>query len=154
LGWRAAQIGISSYYVPKSKIFHAESYSLKWSAKKFYWLERNRKYCILTHFSKKTYYKILPSLILVDILVWFFYLSKGFIRSKIKADLDIIKNRKIISQKYVELEQKKLVPDIDLINSFPDEIFVPTNVSSISLMNFFNRILSTLSRFSKRCLLS
>ena len=31
LGWRAAQIGINSYYVPKSKIFHVESYSLKWS---------------------------------------------------------------------------------------------------------------------------
>ena len=42
LGWRAAQININSYYVPKSKIFHVESYSLKWSAKKFYWLERNR----------------------------------------------------------------------------------------------------------------
>ena len=49
LGWRAAQIGINSYYVPKSKIFHVESYSLKWSSKKFYWLERNRKYCLLTH---------------------------------------------------------------------------------------------------------
>ena len=43
LGWRASQIGINSYYVPKSKIYHVESYSLKWSAKKFYWLERNRK---------------------------------------------------------------------------------------------------------------
>ena len=53
LGWRAAQIGIDSYYVPKSKVFHVESYSLKWSSKKFYWLERNRKYCLLTHYSKK-----------------------------------------------------------------------------------------------------
>ena len=46
LGWRAAQIGIDSFYVPKSIIYHAESYALKWSAKKFYWLERNRKYCL------------------------------------------------------------------------------------------------------------
>jgi len=40
LGWRAAQIGIDSFYVPNSIIYHAESYALKWSAKKFYWLER------------------------------------------------------------------------------------------------------------------
>jgi len=53
LGWRAAQIGIDSFYVPKSIIYHAESYALKWSAKKFYWLERNRKYCLLIHYSKK-----------------------------------------------------------------------------------------------------
>ena len=54
LGWRGAQIGINSFYVPKSKIYHVESYSLKWSSKKFYCLERNRKYCLLTHYSKDT----------------------------------------------------------------------------------------------------
>jgi len=94
LGWRAAQIGINSYYVPKSKIFHVESYSLKWSSKKFYWLERNRKYCILTHYSKKTYDKMRFSLILVDLFVWAFYFSKGFLGVKIKAELDIRKNKK------------------------------------------------------------
>ena len=54
LGWRAAQLGINSYFVPTVTIFHAESYILKWSSKKFYWLERNRKYCLLTHFSRAT----------------------------------------------------------------------------------------------------
>src|SRR3989338_91510 len=78
LGWKAAQIGIKSYYVPFSVVYHAESYSLKWSAKKFFWLERNRRYCLLTHYSKKTYQKMFFSLILVDVLVWFFYLYKGF----------------------------------------------------------------------------
>ena len=34
LGWRAAQIGIGSYYVPNSVIYHVESYALKWNAKK------------------------------------------------------------------------------------------------------------------------
>ena len=77
LGWRAAQLGINSYYVPKSKIFHVESYSLKWSAKKFYWLERNRKYCLLTHYSKSTYEKMNFSLILVDLFVWAFSWRKN-----------------------------------------------------------------------------
>ena len=36
LGWRAAQMGIKSFYVPKSVIYHAESYLLKWSARKFF----------------------------------------------------------------------------------------------------------------------
>ena len=55
--WRAAQIGIKSYYVPEAKIFHVKSYNLKWSSKKFYWLERNRKYCILTHYSENHVFK-------------------------------------------------------------------------------------------------
>ncbi len=146
LGWRAAQIGINSYYVPKSKIFHAESYSLKWSAKKFYWLERNRKYCLKTHYSKDTYKKMSFSLMLVDLFVWIFYISKGFLNAKIRAELDILKNKKIIENKYIELEKKKIIPDKELIKTFPDEIFVPTNVSEQSLNKKFNSVLTKLSK--------
>ena len=146
LGWRAAQIGINSYYVPKSKIFHAESYSLKWSAKKFYWLERNRKYCLKTHYSKDTYKKMSFSLMLVDLSIWIFYISKGFLNAKIRAELDILKNKKIIENKYLELEKKKIIPDKELIEKFPDEIFVPTNVSEQSLNKKFNSLLTKLSK--------
>ena len=150
LGWRASQIGINSYYVPKSKIYHVESYSLKWSAKKFYWLERNRKYCLLTHYSKNTYAKMYSSLCLVDLFVWFFYLSKGFLGAKIKAELDIRRNRKFIETKYQELEEKKTVPDEKIIQEFPDEIFVPTNVSDNFMNGSFNSILSKLSKKVKK----
>ena len=150
LGWRAAQIGINSYYVPKSKIFHVESYSLKWSSKKFYWLERNRKYCLLTHYSKKTYEKMRFSLILVDLFVWAFYISKGFLGVKIKAELDIIKNKKFIEKKYLELENKNTISDIELIKNFPDEIFDPSNVSQQSMNITFNSILTKLSKKIKK----
>ncbi len=150
LGWRASQIGINSYYVPKSKIYHVESYSLKWSAKKFYWLERNRKYCLLTHYSKNTYAKMYSSLCLVDLFVWFFYISKGFLGAKIKAELDIRRNRKFIETKYQELEDKKIIPDEKLIQEFPDEIFVPTNVSDNFMNGSFNSVLSKLSKKVKK----
>ena len=146
LGWRAAQIGINSYYVPKSKIYHAESYSLKWSAKKFYWLERNRKYCLLTHYSKETYQKMKFSLMLVDLFVWTFYFSKGFLGAKIKADLEIRRHKQFIEKKYHELEKKKNVSDDILIRTFPDEIFVPSNVSQESINQSFNSILTKLSK--------
>ena len=77
-GWRASQLGIFSYYVPNSIVYHVKSYVLKWSAQKFYWLERNRKYCILTHYSKETYKKMRLTLFLTDILVWLAYISKDF----------------------------------------------------------------------------
>jgi hypothetical protein len=150
LGWRAAQLGINSYYVPKSKIYHAESYSLRWSAKKFYWLERNRKYCLRTHYSKKTYKKMGFSLMLVDLFVWVFYISKGFLGAKIRAELDILKNKEIIENKYFELEGKKIISDEELIKKFPDEIFVPTNVSEQSMNNKFNSLLTRLSKNIKK----
>ena len=154
MGWRAAHVGISSFYVPKSIVYHAESYSIKWSSKKFYWLERNRKYCLLTHYSKETYAKMRLSLFLVDLCVWLFYLSKGFLGAKIKADLEILRNKKSIEQKYQELESKKIVPDGELIKQFPDEIFVPVDVTEGSLNRRFNYFLSRLSKRAKKSILS
>ena len=150
LGWRAAQIGIDSFYVPKSIIYHAESYALKWSAKKFYWLERNRKYCLLIHYSKETYAKMRLSLFLVDLCVWLFYLSKGFLGAKIKAELDIFRNRKTIKIRHKQLEKIKTISDKELIKNFPDKIFVPKNVSEPIFNQLFNNILSVLSKKVKK----
>jgi len=154
LGWRASQLGIKSYYVPTSLIYHAESYSLKWNAEKFYWLERNRKYCILTHYSKQTYSKIFPTLLVVDFFVWIFYLTKGFLGSKIRAELDIIKNRKIIKIKYEELESKKIVSDKELVTKFSDSLHVPSNVTGKNTNSIFNSVIRRLSKSAKKSLVN
>ena len=153
LGWRASQLGIKSYYVPTSLIYHAESYSLKWTAEKFYWLERNRKYCILTHYSKQTYSKIFPTLMAVDFFVWIFYLTKGFLGAKIRAELDIIKNRNAIKIKYEELESKKIVSDKELIAKFSDSLHIPSNVTGKNANNVFDSVIQWLSKSAKKSLL-
>lgn len=149
LGWRAAHLGIKSYYIPKSIVFHAESFSFKWSPYKFFLLERNRHYCILTHYKKTTLYKILPSLILVEISVFFFYLSKGIIKSKIRAYVDIIKNRKYVSSQYIKLQSKRKVSDKEIAKSFQDEIFVPKEVANYASNNLFNKFIRTLSKLCR-----
>ena len=153
LGWRSAQLGIKSYYVPSSIIYHAESYSLRWNSEKFFWLERNRKYCLLTHYSKNTYSKIFPTLMLVDLLVWLFYLSKGFLGSKIRAELDIKKNRKKILERYEELERKKKISDGDLVVDFPDLIQIPSSVTGKNTSSFFNMLIKHLSQRAKKNIL-
>ena len=99
LGWRARIFGYRSYYVPKTIIHHHGSAHWKWSPQVFYLLERNRWYCILTHYSKSTFYKILPGLIIIEIMMFMFFLSKGMIKEKIQANNDIIKNYKIVKRK-------------------------------------------------------
>lgn len=146
LGWRAAQMGIKSFFVPRSIIYHAESPNLKWTSKKFYWLERNRKYCLLTHYSKDTYRKMSFSLFLIDIIIWIFYISKGFIIVKIKAEFDILKNRNLIQKKYEEIEMKKVILDRDIIKMFSDKIFVPQSVTSSRINKLFNYIIEYLSK--------
>jgi len=149
LGWRAMQLGIKSYYVPKSRIHHLGSYNYKWSAKKFYWLERNRHYCLLTHYSKKTFYKMLPSIILVEIMMIIFYLSKGFIKMKFNAYVDILKNHNQIQKKYDEIEGKKIISDAELIKKLPDSMFIPDQLANNLTAKIFNKTISNLSKITK-----
>ena len=151
-GWRSAQLGIKSYYVPSSIIYHAESYSLRWNSEKFFWLERNRKYCLQTHYSKDTYSKIHPTLMLVDLLVWLFYLSKGFLGAKIRAELDLRKNRKKISERYEHLEHLKKISDRDLAMDLPDAIHVPSNVTGKNTNSIFNKLIRRLSQRAKKAI--
>ena len=52
--------------------------------------------------------------------------------------------------RYDELEKLKIVPDKELIKKFPDEIFVPKNVSEPIINRSFNNILSVLSKKVKK----
>ena len=90
-----------------------------------------------------------PYLRQIEFMVWMFYLSKGFFGTKIRAELDIRKNKKHILEKYQELESKKTISDSELVKTFPDEIFVPKNVSGITGSRTFNLILSKLSKKAK-----
>ena len=125
LCWRASMLGINSFYVPSSVIFHPiEGYSFKWSKFKFYLMERNRQYCLLTHFSKSSYFKMLPSLILVDFAVSLFYLKKGMFGTKIRTSLNILKNLTKISKKYQEIQSTRILSDKEIIKIFQDKIEV------------------------------
>lgn len=150
LGWRAAKSGIKSYYVPSSVVYHAESLVFAWSKRKYFLLERNRWYCLLVHYSRRTLYKILPSLILVEIMMLGYYTSKGMIGEKIRGYASIIRNRGRIRQKYLEMEGRRSVPDTEIVEGFRDEMEAPAEVASEGTVRRFNGILGFLSRSSRR----
>jgi len=150
LGWRGQQIGIKSYYVPNITIFHVGSYNYKWSAMKFFWLERNRHYCILTHVSKNTLIKMIPALILVEIMMIVFYSIKGYGKMKIKAYFQILKNIKHIKRKHNELNKKRTVSDKEIMKKFSDKVFIPNQISNDVTIKIFNGILCILSKYTKK----
>ena len=153
LCWRAALNRIKSFYVPKSIVYHPiEGTSFKWSPLKFKLMERNRKYCLLTLYDRSTFYKMLPALIVVDIAVFFFYLSKGLMKMKFLADLEILKNLKIINKKYSENQKIKNISDKEIIHSFKNEVIVPRWVVNNKINSLFNNFLKTISKITKNIL--
>jgi hypothetical protein len=150
LGWRAALRGINSYYVPNSIVYHPpEGFSFKWSSFKYYLLERNRQYCVLTHYSRTTLFKMLPALFLVELAVFFFYWKKGMLKAKIKASFDIIKNTGHIGRRYSQIQKERSISDKEIIRGFRDEIAVPKEVSDKKNNVLFNNLLGKLSKMTR-----
>jgi len=153
LCWRAALNKINSFYVPKSIVYHPiEGTSFKWSSLKFKLMERNRKYCLLTLYDRSTFFKMLPALFVVDIAVFLFYSSKGLMKMKILADIEILKNIKTINKKYSENQKIKNMSDKKIIYSFKDEINVPRWVVNDKINSLFNNFLKIISKITKSIL--
>ena len=150
LCWRGALIGISSFYVPSALVYHPiEGYSFKWSPLKFKLLERNRKYCLLTLYSRSTFFKMIPGLLLIDIAVLFFYIFKGLGKMKISADIEILKNLKIINKKYNQNQKIRMISDQELIKQFKNEVIVPQWVINDKTNVLFNSFLVTISKITR-----
>ena len=150
LCWRGAINKINSFYVPKSIVYHPiEGTSFKWNPIKFKLMERNRKYCLLTLYDRQTFFKMLPPLILVDLTVFFFYLSKGLIKMKILADIEILKNFKIINKKYSQNQKIKDVSDKEIISYFKNEVDVPQWVINNKINDLFNGFLKGISKITR-----
>ena len=146
LGWRARLFGYKSYYVPESLIHHFGSAHWGWSKTKFYLLERNRWIVLLKNYSGKTIAKLLPSLFLIEIILLGFFIKKGLFKEKIHSYASILmslnhirKNRKII-------QAKRKVDDVELINAFYSNMYIPPESQESQHTENFNRILVNLSK--------
>ena len=153
LCWRASLININSFYVPKSIVYHPiEGTSFKWKPIKFKLLERNRKYCLLTLYDRITFFKMVPALFLVDVVVFFFYLSKGLVKMKISADMEILKNLRYINKKYTQNQSIKKISDRELIHQFKNQVDVPEWVVNSETNQHFNNFLKKISIFTRKFL--
>ena len=150
LCWRGALLGINSFYVHSAIVYHPiEGYSFKWNPLKFKLLERNRKYCLLTLYSRSTFFKMIPGLLLIDIAVLFFYIFKGLGKMKISADIEILKNLKIINEKYKQNQKIRTVSDQELIKQFKNEVIVPQWVIKDKTNVLFNSFLVVISKITR-----
>jgi len=146
-GWRALRLGIKSYFAPSVKVYHKWSSTIKWSAKKFYLLEKNRQICIRTLYSKKTFNKLLPLFKLVNFGVSLLYMKKGMTKEKKRADDYIKKNRDYISKRYAKLQKKQTMEDSEIVTKFSDNIQLPEG--SFDENGILNLILRQSSKLAK-----
>ena len=145
-GWRANLLGYSSFFEPEISIYHYGSPNLKWSKEKFYYLERNRWICLKTLYSKKTYKKIFPYLMLFEFGMFFFLLSKGLVVPKIKSIISIWKLRKEIEKKRKETLNLRKIDDIKVVKNFTTEFYYPESLTKGRKRSLITIIIENLSK--------
>jgi GT2 family glycosyltransferase len=149
-GWRAWLQGIPSYYEPKSIVYHLGSPTLKWSQKKFYLLERNRWICLFSCYSTITILKLLPSLFLIDIGLILYFLTKGLLFSKIKANFSIIGLYSDIKKRKISIQKTRKIKDNEIIKEFLDDFSIPTNITKKSTGKIFSNIIKNISKITRK----
>ena len=153
LGWRARILGIKSYYVFKSIVYHPlEGYSFKLNGFKMYLLERNRIYCILKNYSTGSIIRIGFILLLVDLLVTIYLLKKRFFWVKIKANLNIIRNIKKIQKNKKIIQENRNLSDKEVMDFFSEQIEIPVWMNIHSEKMLYYDLIIKLSKIMKQLL--
>ncbi len=148
LGWRARMLGYKSYYVPNSIVYHHGSAQWQWSARKFYLLERNRWIVLMTNYSSKTFFKLIPFLLFIEILMWIFFAKKGMLGAKIRSYIELIRLAGYIRSRKKMISRIKKVPDDEIMNSFCYNIQLPDDVSDNKTVEQVNKLLQVLCKLS------
>lgn len=149
LGWRAKLLNFRSFYVPKSIVYHHGSAQWKWSGEKFYLLERNRWVVLLSNYNTKTIIKLLPSLIIIELVLLVFFTKKKMLIKKLKSYGGIIKLFSHIQKRKKEIQEIKIVNEQEILDLFSCTIETPLEVSETEGIDKFNKLLKFLCNFIK-----
>ena len=145
-GWKALSLGIHSFYEPKSIIYHPDGTGSKLNSKKIFLIERNRWICLLSYYTPKTILKLFPLFFLLEFGIFFFLLTKGNGKAKIKSFFSIITMYNSIKKRRIILNKNKKLSDQEMVKSFVDTIEISGNLNSSS---FFQNIIIKLSKIAR-----
>jgi len=108
LGLRLQLFGYTNLLEPRSICFHKYSFTKN---KKVYFLERNRLITLYKNFSTRTLWLISFAFLIKEIGLLFFLLFSGYIHSKLKGYVYIIKHFRNIHHKRKVIQKKRAISD-------------------------------------------
>lgn len=137
LSWRIRSQGLKIFLVPQSLVYHDYKFNPEENYQKakykFYLLERNRLLMILKNYSNKTLLLLIPSIIIMEIGMHIYFLTKGWGLQKWKGYLWlIIHSKAIMVKKGIINKHKKL----------SDKLISKDYVSFIQFEEFNNPLLT------------
>jgi len=115
LSLRARLAGYTCLYVPEAVVYH--DYTNRFPASKMFYLERNRWLLLLKNYQLKTLGRILPALLLTELVTWGYTFKQGWpgLKSRLQAYGWLLTHLKMILQKRRQTQQLRQVSDHELL---------------------------------------
>jgi GT2 family glycosyltransferase len=118
--WRGLMLGYKHFLSVKGKIWH--KYNFSKNKNKMYHSEKNRLMMILENYEKKTLLKLLPIIILNEVLILVYSLFNGWFILKLKSYEFLMKNKDNIKKKRGCVQQKRVISDLKIIFRFESKL--------------------------------
>ncbi len=100
-------------------------------------------------YSTSTIIKIFPILVILEIGIFFYFLTKGYGKEKLRALISIFKLRKQIIQSKNKINKNRIISDKEVIEHFVNNFEIPTNFKESSSL-FTNNIIERCSKIARR----
>jgi GT2 family glycosyltransferase len=115
LSLRARLAGYRCVYSPGAVVYH--SYTGSFSARKLYYLERNRMIMLMKCYRPETLRAMWPALVLAEVIGWGYALKSGgaHVRAKMRAHRWLAQHKSEIKQKYDQTQRYRVKSDADLL---------------------------------------
>lgn len=136
--------GLVCYVSARSKVLH--KYKFKMNPKRLYFLETGR-YQILGHLRKRTIFRLLPALILTELIVWSYILGKDrmLARSKLGAQAWLFRNWASLDRK-----NNNKATDLELIQRTITDIMIYKELGDREKIEGLHRASNRFFAFVKR----
>lgn len=118
LSWLVNLAGFQIICAPSAVVYH--KYELKMNPLKFYYLERNRWFLLLSALSRTGFLLCLPALMATEAFIWVYAVARGwkYVRAKVQAVANLWELRTAIARRRVLLQGVRKVPDWRLLLGF------------------------------------
>ena len=118
--WRGLMLGYKHFLSVNGKILH--KYSFSKNKNKMYHSEKNRLMIIFENYEKKTLLKLLPIIILNELLMIFYSFFTGWFLLKMKSYVFIFENRENMKKNRQKIQKNRIVEDKKIIKKFESKL--------------------------------
>jgi len=118
--WRGLMLGYKHFLSVKGKIRH--KYSFSKNKNKMYHSEKNRLMIIFENYEKNTLLKLLPIIILNELLMIIYSIFTGWFLLKMKSYAFLYKNRENIKKSRQKIQSTRIFGDKKIIQNFESKL--------------------------------